>query len=210
VPRAAIPSRERPEGAREGRLPGYYTSARQSTPYRTGDLDLLNDWVRWDADGYRLPTEAEWEKAARGGGRGHRLPWITAETIQHSLANYYAGQAGVTYDASYPAGYDPAFATGGYPYTSPVGSFPPNGYGLYDMAGNVQEWCWDWFEVYDGATQADPRGPVEGWDRVARGGSWYHSPVNGRAAHRLMIQPASGSTAIGFRCVRPAGPEANP
>ncbi|HOB97331.1 MAG TPA: SUMF1/EgtB/PvdO family nonheme iron enzyme [Verrucomicrobiota bacterium] len=155
---------------REGRIPAYYTSAGQTTVYQSGQVDVQNDWVKWDA-GYRLPTDAEWEKAARGGLEGNRFPW--GDTIQHSRANYNSTMS-YTYDTSPTRGYHPTFATGGEPYTSPVGYFAPNGYGLYDMAGNVWEWCWDWYSTsyYGVSPAADPRGPTSGSIRVERGGCW--------------------------------------
>jgi len=121
---------------REGRTCAYYTDSGLSQPYRKGRIP---PYVRWDR-GCRLPTEAEWEKAARGGLSGKRFPW--GDTITHSQANYYS-LTDYSYDVSSTRGYHPTYATGGEPYTSPVGSFSANEYGLYDMAGNVYEWCWD-------------------------------------------------------------------
>jgi formylglycine-generating enzyme required for sulfatase activity len=123
----------------EGLNPCYYTSANQVAVYRSGQVNLTNACVNWAANGYRLPTEAEWEKAARGGLSGHRFPW--GDTISWSQANYYAYPSGHTYDVNPTEGINPVFF--GVPYTSPVDYFAPNGYGLYDMAGNVSQWCWD-------------------------------------------------------------------
>jgi formylglycine-generating enzyme required for sulfatase activity len=189
----------------EGRAPAYYTNTTQSAVYRTGDIDLGNACVNWAA-GYRLPTEAEWEKAARGGLSGQRFPW--GETISWSQANYYGYPLALTsygfaYDLSTAIDYDPAFSgrdSGDYPYTSPVGSFAPNGYGLYDMAGNVRQFCWDWFGPYAGGT--DPRGPTSGSRRVDRGGSWYDDAYTCRSAFRDNQVPGpDGVNGFGFRSV---------
>ena len=177
----------------EGRTPCYYTSAALSTVYRTGDLDLSNNWVNWSATGYRLPTEAEWEKAARGGTPGHRFPWSDADTISHTMANYCADTNDYAYDVSPTLGFHPTFNDGVTPYTSPVGYFAPNGYGLYDMAGNVFEWTWDWYDDtwYDNAvaTQNDTRGPTSGTYRVVRGGDWADNANRSRVTYRVDLNP---------------------
>ncbi|HEY5503693.1 MAG TPA: SUMF1/EgtB/PvdO family nonheme iron enzyme [Sedimentisphaerales bacterium] len=181
-----------------GLTPVYYTDAGLTQVYTNGDLA---PYVNWTASGYRLPTEAEWEKAARGGLSGQRFPW--GDTISESQANYLGDTSLFSYDLG-PNGYNAAFATGGAPYTSPVGSFAANGYGLYDMAGNVFEWCGDWYGTpYAGGS--DPRGPGTGSYRVLRGGSWGVGASLARCANRGYTGPDNAAPYnfhFGFRCVR--------
>jgi formylglycine-generating enzyme required for sulfatase activity len=157
----------------------------------------------WTANGYRLPTEAEWEKAARGGVSNHRFPWVEVDTIQHARANYFSMTNTFSYDTSPTPGYHPG-GGGTDPRTMAVGSFMPNGYGLYDLAGNVLEWCWDWYgsTYYQTSPGIDPRGPASGTYRVTRGGSWADVPSFARAAARITVDPELTYGYVGFRCVR--------
>ncbi len=171
--------------------------------YRAGTSDdVVCDW---SANGYRLPTEAEWEYAARGGLSGLRFPW--GDTISHSLANY-SSSSFFSWDISPTRGYHPVFSTGVlpyvYPYTSPPGSFAPNGYGLYDMSGNVEEWTWDWYGAayYNSSPAENPTGPQTGTYRVYRGGGWALGPMSCRAFGRMRSSPDSNGG--GFRAVRRA------
>jgi formylglycine-generating enzyme len=192
----------------EGRTPAYYTSAPQATVYRIGQVNVDNSSVNWSS-GYRLPTEAEWEKAARGGASGHRFPWSNLDTISHSQANYYSqglGNPYYPYDVGPTSGYHPTFNDGVFPYTNPVGYFAANGYGLYDMAGNVWQFCWDWYGSYSSGSQSDPHGPTSGGYRVFRGGSWINGAPSCATASRGDYTLTGGRDDVfGFRSVRPPG-----
>jgi formylglycine-generating enzyme required for sulfatase activity len=178
---------------KEGRRPAYYTTSATSTVYRTGEIDIEDNCVDW-AHGYRLPTDEEWEYAARGGVADKRFPW-GGNTISHSQANYLAQYFDPDYDLS-SGGYHPDYETGNKPYTSPVGAFEAgrNAYGLYEMSGNVREWCWDWHPSFVGMT------------RVHRGGHWEITADSCRVAARNDFFPGFYFDVQGFRTVLPAGP----
>lgn len=179
-----------------GLTPVYYTDAGMTQAYAYGVTDTV--YPNWAANGYRLPTEAEYEKAARGGLIGQRFPW--GNVITENLANYVGIPSAFTYDLG-KAGFNPAFTNGVLPYTSPVGYFTPNGYGLYDMLGNLSEWCWDWYgAVISGGN--DPRGPSSGTKRLLRGGSWDVNAHDASCGSRPGDLPSTAGYFYGFRCAR--------
>jgi formylglycine-generating enzyme required for sulfatase activity len=139
--------------------------------------------VSWNrrANGYRLPTEAEWEYACRA---GTVTPFYTGSNITGNQANY---------DGNRPYANNARTVSRGS--TTPVGSFAPNSFGLYDMHGNVGEWCWDWNGEYPRGAQTDPLGAASGVYRVFRGGSWNHSAEFLRSARR------SGNTPSGIAVI---------
>jgi formylglycine-generating enzyme required for sulfatase activity len=189
----------------EGRRPVYFTDTAGSTLYRTGQVSLTTAHVNWIGDGYRLPTEAEWERASRGGIEQAEFPWGSAAgdlRANHWDYQVFKGRA----------------PNSDFPYTEPVGYFNgtqlggapdgANGYGLYDMAGNAWEWTWDRMSDYSTDTQYNPRGADTGTQRVQRGGSWWNYVDQANNFQRLPFPP-DGSDDYGmngFRCVRALHP----
>jgi formylglycine-generating enzyme required for sulfatase activity len=162
---------------KEGLTPAYAVSGTNVT------------WNR-SANGYRLPTEAEWEYACRA---GTTTPFSTGSNITTNQANY---------DGNYPYNGN---AKGSYRNkTTAVGSFAANAWGLYDMHGNVREWCWDWFGDYGTAAQTDPMGAFSGSYRVSRGGSWFNGSQILRSAYRYDYTPSYSYYYFGFRLVHPS------
>jgi formylglycine-generating enzyme required for sulfatase activity len=151
------------------------------TPCYSGSGNAIN--CDWDAGGYRLPTEAEWEYAARSGNRNF-------------FSSAYLGNFNLDADAWYNRN------SGGR--TQAAGTRAPNGLGLYDMCGNVWEWCWDWFGSYSSDAQTDPRGAPAGSRRIRRGGSWINSAQSVRPTARDHLAPSSQNNSTGFRVVRNA------
>jgi formylglycine-generating enzyme required for sulfatase activity len=136
--------------------------------------------VTWNksANGYRLPTEAEWEYACRAGTTG---PYSSGSSVD--AAGWYSSNSGSK--------------------THPVGQKQANAWGLYDMHGNVWEWCWDWYGSYPSGSQTDPSGASSGEYRVDRGGSWSYGARYLRSAYRGRRYPSARGIDLGFRLVRP-------
>ena len=169
---------------REGLTPAYTIDKSRSDPNNRSEF--IYDTVRWlitwnrNANGYRLPTEAEWEYACRA---GTQTPYNTGISIRDNTGWYPANSN----DTSHP-----------------VGQKPANAWGLHDMHGNVLEWCWDWYGNYSSGAQTDPQGAVSGSDRVLRGGSFRNDWQYLRSAARLHYTPFFPDYFVGFRLVRNA------
>lgn len=153
---------------------------------------LINDSntaCNFDANGYRLLTEAEWEYACRGG----------------TTTDYYSGNQSVSLKTCYHelvldnVGW---YCNNSNESTQPVGRKSPNSFGLYDMHGNVFEWCWDRVGRYSSSPQVNPVGPNAGSARVCRGGSWFYVPQQSRSSYRLAYSPMSKFSGVGFRIAR--------
>jgi serine/threonine-protein kinase len=169
----------------------YYGNSRYDNyPVIYVDWNQASAYCEWK--GGRLPTEAEWEYAARGALEGARYP--NGDNINCDDANYCRSSV-----CHICKGYGDKDDD-----THPVGSYIANGYGLYDMAGNIWEWVSDWYEdnYYKNSPSRDPKGPSNGKYRVVRGGSWYFHKDVIRVSHRFRLDTSYRSIYFGFRCAR--------
>jgi formylglycine-generating enzyme required for sulfatase activity len=172
----------------EGLTPAYSISD-STDPVQWGTVPTTSNttWnavtCDWTANGYRLPTEAEWEYAAKGGnGSSNNYIYAGSDTVG-DVAWYTTNSSSKTHE---------------------VGTKAANGLGLYDMSGNVWECCWDWFDVYPSEAQTNPTGASSGSFRVERGGSWGDPAWYARSALRYGTYPQDRNYSLGFRLVRPA------
>src|SRR3989344_922246 len=185
---------------KEGMEPAYYINSNRDAVCRTGLIDLEDNCVKWKS-GYRLPTEEEWEKAARGELVRNMFPW--GMITRHVWANYKS-DASDYYDKSATRGYHPLFAQS---KTSPVGCLRGNRYGIYDVVGNVWEWCWDEYKEYTPFYYRIQPSSSQGKIRVMRGGSYMTEARFCRVANREACDPYGTLEDYGFRTVRVSQPK---
>jgi formylglycine-generating enzyme required for sulfatase activity len=164
------------------------------------DAVAFCEWLsRKEGKTYRLPTEAEWEYACRAGTTTRYYSGDDPETIAE-----VGNVADAAFKARFPDEKHTIKASDGYVFTAPVGKFKPNSFGLYDMHGNVWQWCADWYgdDYYSASPADDPTGPHSGYRRVLRGGSWFDGPEFARSAGRFSVIPINRVHYSGFRVAR--------
>ncbi len=180
-----------------------YANAKSEDAGLVPAYTITGEGVTWDrsADGYRLPTEAEWEYACRA---GTTTPFNTERSLSAAEANFY-GHYPYEIEENYFNNSVLEAKPGEYRQTTvAAGSFEPNAWGLYDMHGNVNEWCWDYYGTYDESDSDDPAGPADGTRHVYRGGGWNDFAKNMRSAYRAAGQEDMQSFNLGVRLVRNA------